>query len=293
MNKPTWSAAAFLIVSSSSALAIPDAGNPSAPKVVPGFVMIAQQLRHPQPSLPDWFGELHAGQELEGTYRVCLGIDGRVTTVEAVRPVGVVDDPLMAQIQNGWLYKPQPEPVCFASTVRFVIKGIPMLDLMERHEPEQLEHPVLQPSEGAQVGIYAFCIGTDGKVLDVRALAGELDHEVERQIRDRWVWKPRDKPLCLSTISRKNGFTLKTEAVDHPVPSLPRAFVNAHARGTLQATYKVCVDEAGRVFNVSVLQSVGDSKADEHVMAQIRRGWTYKPQPVATCHASVLKFAIH
>jgi protein TonB len=90
-------------------------------KTVAGFTLIRDQLSHPQPNLPDYFKNQHAHQTVSGTYKVCLGNDGRVNSTSIMNAIGGVDESVMSQIRAGWTYKPQPVPVCFAAVVKFQI----------------------------------------------------------------------------------------------------------------------------------------------------------------------------
>jgi len=90
-------------------------------KMVAAFTLSASQLQHPLPTLPDFFKNQHAHQNMQGTYKVCLDMSGRVSSVSAMAGIGGVDDGVMGQIKSMWTYKPQKTPVCFAAVVKFQI----------------------------------------------------------------------------------------------------------------------------------------------------------------------------
>lgn len=97
-------------------------GTGEAPKMVPSFTLAAQQLTHPDPRLPDWYLNQHAAQTVKGTYKVCIGLDGRIASVTTMVGIGGVDDIVTEHIRKEWTYKPQAVPVCTASVVIFKIK---------------------------------------------------------------------------------------------------------------------------------------------------------------------------
>jgi protein TonB len=97
-------------------------GTPSGGKMVPMFTLLASRINNIQPHLPDFFTSAHAHSTVNGSYKICLGTDGHVTSVEPKMSVaGNVDQTVMDQIKSGMLYKPQPLPVCFVQPFKFVI----------------------------------------------------------------------------------------------------------------------------------------------------------------------------
>jgi protein TonB len=96
---------------------------PPAPKVVASFVLDGQRVSFPDPHLPEnVVMTLQPGQALLGTYRICVGTDGRVTSVSVVSSVAGADAKVMEDIKKTWVYKPQPLPVCTIRNFRFVVK---------------------------------------------------------------------------------------------------------------------------------------------------------------------------
>ena len=97
-------------------------GKPApAPKMVASITLMAQQLSHPDPHLPDWFRNQHANQVVRGVYKVCLRQDGHVGDVFPMTSIPGMDQTVIEQIKSGWVYKPQPVPVCTASVIIFKI----------------------------------------------------------------------------------------------------------------------------------------------------------------------------
>jgi protein TonB len=96
--------------------------NAKPAKMVAGFTLIASQLSHPNPQLPEWFKNAHPQQTVKGMYKVCLRNDGHVGSVYAMTSITGLDAVIIQQIKAGWLYKPQPVPVCFPAVLRFEIK---------------------------------------------------------------------------------------------------------------------------------------------------------------------------
>jgi protein TonB len=94
---------------------------PPPPKMVASFTLLASQLSHPDPHLPDWFRNQHANQMVKGIYKVCLRQDGHVSDVFPMTSIPGVDAVVIEQVKSSWTYKPQPVPVCFASVIQFKI----------------------------------------------------------------------------------------------------------------------------------------------------------------------------
>jgi hypothetical protein len=93
-----------------------------APKMVASFTLAAQQLQHGEPHLPDWFKNQHAAETIKSTYKVCIGVDGKIASATPVAGIAAVDDVIVAFIKDNWLYKPQPVPVCTVAVLLFKIK---------------------------------------------------------------------------------------------------------------------------------------------------------------------------
>jgi protein TonB len=87
-------------------------GPAGQPKTVPQFVLSASKLNAPDPHLPDWFRNQHAGQTVRGTYRVCIRQDGRVSDVYSIAGIPGADQAVIETVKSQWMFKPQGLPVC-------------------------------------------------------------------------------------------------------------------------------------------------------------------------------------
>jgi periplasmic protein TonB len=92
-------------------------GNPlpavAPPKNVPAFVMDKEILQRPLPRLSEVFKQSHRRIPVSGMYKVCVGTDGHVFDVIAVKSVPGADEDIVSGIKDGWLYKTRQVPVCF------------------------------------------------------------------------------------------------------------------------------------------------------------------------------------
>lgn len=87
------------------------------------------------------------------------------------------------------------------------------------------------------------------------------------------------------------SFTLTAQQVSHADPHLTDAFKSAHPQQTVKGMYKVCIGTDGHITDVTPMTSIPGM--DQTLIEQIKAGWTYKPQPVPVCTASVLVFKIN
>jgi hypothetical protein len=90
--------------------------------MVASFVLDGQRLSSPDPRLPEAVVSAHPGQQLKGTYRICVRQDGRVSDVTVLTPVPGADPAIIEQLKSSWIYKPQPLPVCTIRNFIFIIK---------------------------------------------------------------------------------------------------------------------------------------------------------------------------
>jgi periplasmic protein TonB len=98
----------------------PNAKGPPG-RTVAGFTLLASQISHPDPHLPEWFKEQKKGSTVKGMYKVCIRNDGHISDVIPMTPIPGVDQQISDQIRSSWLYKPQPVPVCFVAALTFKI----------------------------------------------------------------------------------------------------------------------------------------------------------------------------
>jgi protein TonB len=99
-------------------------GAPLKPKNVAAFVIQRDVLQQVPPRLSEVFKQAHRGQgTVVGMYKVCVGADGHVFDVVAVKSVPGADADIIDGIKGGWLYKPQQVPVCFLYNMPITIEG--------------------------------------------------------------------------------------------------------------------------------------------------------------------------
>ncbi len=86
-----------------------------SPKIrnVPAFVMEKEVLTRGPIRLSEGFKAMHRGEALSGLYRLCVGVAGRVDSVDVVKTVSGADEAIVAGIKEGWQYKPQAVKSCF------------------------------------------------------------------------------------------------------------------------------------------------------------------------------------
>jgi protein TonB len=96
------------------------APQPPPPKMVPSFILDGQRISSPDPHLPNSIGV--PGQSLRATYRICVGTNGRVTSVEVMAGIPGGDQAVTEHIRSNWIYKPQPLPVCSIRNFIFMIR---------------------------------------------------------------------------------------------------------------------------------------------------------------------------
>jgi protein TonB len=93
------------------------------PKNVPSFAIQKDALRQDKPHLSEVFQLSHRGRgTITGMYKVCVGVDGHVFTVVPVQSVPGADEDIIRGIKAGWVYKPQPVPVCFLYNMPITIQ---------------------------------------------------------------------------------------------------------------------------------------------------------------------------
>ncbi len=92
------------------------------PKTVAGFTLIAQQISHPDPHLPEWVKNQHHEPIVKGMYKVCIRNDGHISDVTPMTSINGADQTIGDQIRTSWVYKPQPVPVCFIAALTFKLQ---------------------------------------------------------------------------------------------------------------------------------------------------------------------------
>lgn len=73
------------------------------------------------PHLPPTIGGSRCDSTLVGTYRLCLGRDGGVQSVDVVAGIPEADDSILSTLR-GWRYRPLPLPLCFEQNLAFRVE---------------------------------------------------------------------------------------------------------------------------------------------------------------------------
>jgi len=94
---------------------------PAAQKMVPSFVFQKDRIAAPEPHLPSDFTSRHPKETVSGAYRICVDASGRVSEIAPVRSIQGADDAVMQQVRSGWIWKPQPLPLCTIHNFQFKI----------------------------------------------------------------------------------------------------------------------------------------------------------------------------
>lgn len=82
-------------------------------KNVAQFVLAASKIEAPNPSTPDWFYNEYRGRSARGTYRLCVGTDGRVVSMDTLGALpGDMNSHVIEHVKAKWKFKPQPFVVC-------------------------------------------------------------------------------------------------------------------------------------------------------------------------------------
>ncbi len=92
---------------------------PAAPRNIASFVFDRQRLSAPDPHLSAEFWHGYPGRTVSGTYRVCLGTDGRIFQIAPTVSIPGEDARIMEHLRRTWFYRPQPLPVCSLLTLEF------------------------------------------------------------------------------------------------------------------------------------------------------------------------------
>jgi hypothetical protein len=80
-----------------------------------------EAVEHPPIKLPLWFRQMHPNTELRLLYKLCLGEDGRVSDVSALRGIKDLDDGIMQQMRDRWTYRVSIKQ-CFVEQLVFRIE---------------------------------------------------------------------------------------------------------------------------------------------------------------------------
>lgn len=94
---------------------------PPKPKIVPAILIKKDALYKPDPHLPDVVKAQRRGSTVTGSYKLCIGQTGAISSVEVVTSIPGADDPIMATLRE-WKYKPQAIPICFIQFLEFQVE---------------------------------------------------------------------------------------------------------------------------------------------------------------------------
>lgn len=111
-----------LFVLASGFVQADDAPPPPKPKLVPSILIKKDKLSGDDPHLPDPVKAQHAGGVVTGSYKVCIGSEGTIASVEVRQGIEGADAAIIATLKT-WRYKPQPIPICFIQLFEFHIEG--------------------------------------------------------------------------------------------------------------------------------------------------------------------------
>ncbi len=84
---------------------------------VPAFVMEKDLVTRGAVRLPESFKTTHRGESFSGLYRICVGTNGRVSSVDTVKSVPGADTAVIDGVKDSWVYKPQTIASCFLYTM--------------------------------------------------------------------------------------------------------------------------------------------------------------------------------
>lgn len=123
------------------------------------------------------------GTVVEARYRVCLGDDGRVRSVTPAPGLAAVDDAAMAALRGwSWFVVTSAPEVCFLAPMALAVPGASKLLRQATsgvHAHVAFAPPPRPPAwlAAARAGqlvesTYKVCVGDDGLVQSVRAIAG-------------------------------------------------------------------------------------------------------------------------
>ncbi len=90
------------------------------PKNVPPHMFDTQLLAHELPHLPDAV-KLKARGDLVGVYKICAGVDGKITQVTPMQSIAGADEAIMATLRS-WQIKPQALPICTMTRFVFTVE---------------------------------------------------------------------------------------------------------------------------------------------------------------------------
>jgi len=111
----------------------------SRPSFVPSILINKEKLQGDIPHLPDAVKRERCGIVIESSYKLCLDVDGSVSSVHSIVGIPGADDAICATLWR-WRYKPREAPVCFVQVFEHRLEGCPSgkPDAAPAARPEQL-----------------------------------------------------------------------------------------------------------------------------------------------------------
>lgn len=89
---------------------------------VPPFVLDKTLLTRTPPRISESFRAAHPHEQLSGIYKVCVGEDGHIANVVAVKSIAGADSDISQGIREGWAFQPQRSTVCALYSVPIKIE---------------------------------------------------------------------------------------------------------------------------------------------------------------------------
>lgn len=178
------------------------------------------------PQLPDSIKVQLRCKAANASYKICVGIDGNVNSVEAIQGIPMAGA-LIMQFLRKWRYKTQAIPLCFVQPFDFggdvedddcaeirdmtspiilspsvrprIVPAVMIKkDKISGDEYPHLPEDVKLANAGSVVtGSYKVCIGKSGNIEDVQTVNGipGADHSIMTMVRT-WRYKPQPIPIC-------------------------------------------------------------------------------------------------
>jgi hypothetical protein len=192
----------------------------------PPFIHKQKISRGDEPHLPESFDGPRCGSTVAGAYKMCVGQEGRVGSVEVEQGIPEADASIVETLRT-WRYRPMAIPVCFVQKLEFRIecqKSRPPADAVEASPASEkpAEPPLLpaalmtdqklsrgdEPPLPARVqtlscgsalhAAYKLCVAPSGEVIGLEVVQG-LSEDEDRAIAEylrRWRFRPRLSPVC-------------------------------------------------------------------------------------------------
>lgn len=111
-----------------------------SPKIVRAALIQKDQVMRLDPHLPTVVKRQHCGETLRSSYKLCVALDGTISSVSIVAPIVGADHVILDALYK-WRYKPQQVPVCFVQNFEHEVPPCP-----QKHPPVCAEQvPEIKP----------------------------------------------------------------------------------------------------------------------------------------------------